>query len=115
MSIWIKRRSKTGASSIYLVDFPYLLLFQVVFAIMISLFLRVLIHMPFETAVGALSAMILGGVLITAAKFSLFRRGILVSWGPSRMRKRFAAIYLTGYVLIVVGAAALAIVEKATR
>jgi hypothetical protein len=115
MSIWIKRRSKTGGSSIYLVDFPYFLLFQVVFVILISLFLYVLIHTPFETAVGALSAMILGGVMIAAAKVSLFRRGIWISWGPSRMKKRFAAIYATGYLLIVVGAAALAIVEKATR
>lgn len=115
MSIWIKRRSKTGGSSIYLVDFPYFFLFQVVFAILISLFLHVLLYAPFETAVAALSAMIAGGFLIAAAKVSLFRRGIWISWGPSRMRKRFAAIYATGYVLIVVGAAALSIVGSATR
>lgn len=42
-----------------------------------SLFLHVLIHTTFETAVGALIAMILGGVMIAAAKVSLFRRGDL--------------------------------------
>ncbi len=115
MSIWIKRRSKTGGSSIYLVDFPYFLLFQVVFAILISLFLHVVYHAPFETAIGALSAMIFGGVLIAAAKVSLFRRGIRVSWGPFQMSTRYAAIYATGYVLILIGAAALSIVGSATR
>lgn len=114
MSIWIKRRSKTGGSSIYLVDFPFFFLFQVLFVVLMSLFLHVLGHAPFETAVGALIAMILGGVMIAAAKVSLFRRGIWISWGPWKMTTRYAAIYATGYVLIVVGAAALSIVGSAT-
>ena len=44
-----------------------------------------------------------GLLCVIAAKISLFRRGVWVSWGPRLMTKWWARLYTVGYVLMGLG------------
>jgi hypothetical protein len=44
-----------------------------------------------------------GLLCVIAAKISLFRQGIWLSWGPKRMTKWWARLYRVGYVLMGFG------------
>jgi hypothetical protein len=58
---------------------------------------------PVGSARLALGAYLAGLTLFLIAKVSLFRSGRFVSFGSSRMRPPFRALYRTGYVLMAVG------------
>lgn len=44
-----------------------------------------------------------GLLCVIAAKISLFRRGVWVSWGPRLMTKWWARLYKVGYVFMGLG------------
>jgi hypothetical protein len=46
---------------------------------------------------------VLGLLLLLHAKQSLFRQGVWVSFGPSRLAPRYRQSYWTGYALLAVG------------
>jgi hypothetical protein len=54
----------------------------------------------FSDAVVVLS---IGLLCVVAAKISLFRRGVWVSWGPRPMSKSWARLYRVGYVFMGLG------------
>ena len=47
--------------------------------------------------------LVMGFLVLSAAKISLFRRGIWTSWGPKRMTVGWSRVYKIGYALMGVG------------
>ena len=46
----------------------------------------------------------IGLAALVRAKWSLFRRGVWVSFGPSRLAPEMRRVYWTGYAFVVIGA-----------
>jgi len=99
MSWWVNGKDKR---ELWLIDFDIAFL---VIPVGVSAAI-VIPHALFNPApfIYASIAMVASGVVsVFAAKLSLFRRGIWVSWGPRQMSKAYARLYVAGYALIGVG------------
>ncbi|HEV8482334.1 MAG TPA: hypothetical protein VGV87_02140, partial [Blastocatellia bacterium] len=51
-----------------------------------------------------------GLILLLLCKLPLFRRGIWVSWGSSRMSRSYTSLYKLAYALLLVGPGLLIVV-----
>jgi hypothetical protein len=95
MSWWIRRKDKDGKTYLWAVDvdpMSLLILFGLILAIILP------------NAYGASNIFMVSGFLcFLISKVSVFRQGVLISWGPSRMAKGYATLYRAGYVLMLAG------------
>jgi hypothetical protein len=99
MSLWIKRRDRTGKNLLLIDTHPVLLL------IVIGAFIVTLAPHPKFSAWIPGVIVALGVICLAAAKHSVIRRGIWNSWGPSGMTAWNARLYKTAYTLVGLGIA----------
>src|SRR6266436_749895 len=101
MSLWIDRNGKGGRREIWLVPFePMSVVFVIglIFTLYAPRLMRATIVGDAEVLLG------LGFALFIASKISLFRRGIWLSWGSSRMTTTWRRAYRLGYASMLLGA-----------
>ncbi len=95
MSWWIRRKDKEGKQHLWAID---------VDPIMVLIIFSLLMVFIIPNAHGASSLFMFAGfICLLFAKVSLFRRGVFISWGPSRMTRGYAILYRIGYILIIGG------------
>jgi hypothetical protein len=100
MSLWI-RQKKGRQRLLWLIDVHRILLLVLIGAGgIVPLFLK-------GASAVFLIAMVAGAAFLAAAKISLFRRGIWISWGPEPMTRTNARLYWIGYASIGCGTALL--------
>jgi hypothetical protein len=95
MSWWIKRKDEQGKTHLWAVDVDPLL-----FMMLLSLLLAFII--PSLSRVSTV-LMFSGFLCFLIAKVSLFREGVWISWGSSRMGKGYTILYRVGYGLMLAG------------
>ena len=99
MSWWVNGKEKR---ELWVIDvYMEILIIPVVIIAAIAIPFARLNPAPFTYA--SITMVASGVVGVFAAKLSLFRRGIWVSWGPRQMSKAYARLYVVGYALIGVG------------
>jgi hypothetical protein len=59
--------------------------------------------------------LVIGFLLLLAAKMSVFRRGIWISWGTKEMKGFWRAIYIAAYALMGFGAIIILAAYRATH
>jgi hypothetical protein len=102
MSLWIYKKDKSGKTVLWQIDvaIPFVtVLLGLLLALIASRqseMLSFIVWFPF-----ALSAT--GLLLLLISKFSLYRRGILHSFGPGQMTRTYAVLYKAAYVLLGLG------------
>lgn len=95
MSLWIRRKDRTGRMCLCLIDTDptvLLVLWSVCFVLIMT-------H-PETLATAALVILAAGVICFAAAKVSLCRQGIWISWGAQSMTKRYAGPCRMGYALM---------------
>ena len=109
MSLWIRHRDKSG-KHFWLIDTHPVLLLVAIPVIMIA-------TVTFPELLGKTTMIIAGSgiICLAAAKISLFRQGIWISWGPRYMTKRNALFYKAGYRLLGTGAVLLLLTQSMMR
>ena len=109
MSLWIRHRDKSG-KHFWLIDtHPVLLLIVIPVSMIAAVTYPGLLAKTMIIIAGC------GITCLAAAKISLFRQGILISWGPRFMTRRNALLYKTGYALLGSGAAMMLLVRSMMR
>ena len=102
MSFWIYRRDSQNKKQLWQVDAPVeLVLLATGFLLSLIVVAAQRFSTPFAIAAGLIT--LTGLILLVLCKLSLFRRGVWVSWGSSRMSKGYASLYKLAYGLMFVG------------
>jgi len=70
---------------------------------------------PVNIAKDGAVVLTVGFLCLLAAKFSLFRRGIWMSWGPGHMPVGWSRLYKFAYVLMGIGALLTYLSYRVTR
>ncbi len=104
MSLWIRRRDPAGRLFYYAVEVPFAFIIPAT-GIVLALLLGSLAAAPIPTLLVCSSIALTGSVLIGVAKWSMFRKGILVSFGSAGMSRRMRAFYRIGWSLVIAGTA----------
>ena len=106
MSLWIRRRDSDGNVHHYLIDFDPLAIIALL-AVTIGLSLPLIfayrdmvLGAPIRVAAAIVSALVIGLCLLTAAKWSVIRTGVLASFGPRPMSRKMRRLYFGGYAVI---------------
>lgn len=102
MSWWVYRRNADGRHEVWQIDVD---LMSIVFVLGLLVVFIVPRWMRGPVAIASDGGVVLsaGLMCLVAAKISLFRRGVWVSWGPRLMTKWWARLYKLGYALMFVG------------
>lgn len=111
MSWWVGD-SRSGRLKAIDVDIIAVL---VVVAVVAAVLAPAIVGNPGGAARTALLLMIAGAVLVAAAKATLWRQGIWLSWGTNRMSRTFAIVYRCGYSCMALGFLMLVLSLKVAR
>jgi hypothetical protein len=103
MSVWIRKTGQTGRW-IYLSELPVLLVIPL-FAIAMSVLISSMAAAPVWTLLVCFAVAATGAVFVATAKWSLIRRGIVVSFGSAKMSKGMNVLYRVGWFLVIAGTA----------
>lgn len=119
MSQWSSIKEKDGAKSTILVDMPPFVFIIIVFiaAYTIPHFLSTPdITVKKDVTISAISAlpfivcfvlMGIGLVLFVVSKISVFKKGLLLSFGYKSMKPLYRALYIVGYLLMAISSVGL--------
>jgi hypothetical protein len=103
MSLWIRKKGHTGQWFYLIIEVPFPLVMLVV-AVITVILLENLAAAPVGTLLVCFSVAALGSVLVAVAKWSLIRRGVLVSFGSAGMSRGMMIVYRLGWLLLFIGA-----------
>jgi uncharacterized membrane protein YfhO len=95
MSLWIRRRDKSGKRHWWLIDTHPLLLVALWLISLVTV-----ISYPKLSVKASLMIITIGAISLAVAKVSRFRQGIWISWGAGGMTQRNVKLYWTGYALM---------------
>ncbi len=70
---------------------------------------------PINIAKDGAVFLVIGFICLVAAKLSVFRRAVWVSWGPGPMTTWWSRLYKFAYVLVGIGALLIAMAYRAMR
>jgi hypothetical protein len=102
MSLWIRKRGHAGQWFWLVVEVPLLPIILAI-GLTLAVLLGRLAAAPVETLLACFSIAAAGSVFIAVAKWSLFRRGVLVSFGSARMSRGMTVLYRLGWLLVIAG------------
>ncbi len=98
MSFWFYRKERNNSSA-YSASIPFELIL-IFFGIFAVAFIPRYIFDSSQMGKYSLTLLIIGFILFSISKLSLFAKGIWNSWGTKQMNKIFKYLYLLGYGLI---------------
>jgi hypothetical protein len=99
MSLWVNDKR---SGRLWAIDVDIMAVMAVV-AVVAAMLAPAIVGNPLGAARTALWLMVAGATLVAAAKATLLRQGIWLSWGTSRMSRTFAIVYRCGYSCMVLG------------
>jgi len=114
MSVWINRKDRNGKSYLRQIDFDPLIMIAVI-GILAAIIIPQVKFYPSLLLILPFTCIIIGLVLLSVSKISLYRKGIWFSFGSKLMTKGYASLYKLGYLFIFTGMLVVLMVLAGTR
>lgn len=114
MSVWINRKGRNGKTYLWQIDIDPLIMIMLIGILAAILIPQVKLN-PSLLLILPFTCTIIGLVLLSVSKISLYRKGIWFSIGSKLMSKGYARLYKLGYLFIITGMLAVLMVIAGTR